>query len=107
MGVNLLYGAFFLSSEPEELVESLLDGLSTDRIEIDVIEFSGIEYRYVDPRVMTLKLVQLGLTGAAMFCVSDLSVARDRFVSPGFVNGAWGLPLYFGGQLLLAASVAG
>jgi uncharacterized membrane protein YhhN len=46
------------------------------------------------------------LLGAAMFCVSDLAVARDRFVSPGFWNGAWGLPLYFGGQLLLAASVA-
>jgi len=47
------------------------------------------------------------LLGAAMFCVSDLAVARDRFISPGFSNGAWGLPLYFGGQLLLAASVAG
>ena len=25
---------------------------------------------------------------------------------PGFVNRLWGLPLYYGGQLLLAASVA-
>ena len=44
--------------------------------------------------------------GAWMFAVSDVSVARDRMVSPGFVNGLWGLPLYFGGQLVLAASVA-
>src|ERR1700732_1116476 len=67
VGVNLLYGAFFLHHKPEELLESLLDNLSTNRIEIDMIEFSGIEYRYVDNRVMSLKLVQLGLSGAAMF----------------------------------------
>ena len=67
VGVNLVYGACFLHHEPEMLVESLLDGLSTERIEIDMVEFSGIEFRHVDNRVMSLKLVQLGLTGAAMF----------------------------------------
>ncbi|MEZ4292411.1 MAG: TonB-dependent receptor [Myxococcota bacterium] len=67
VGVNLLYGAFFLFSDPDALVESLLDGLSTDRIEIDMIEFSGIEFRHVDNRVMSLRLVQLGLSKAAMF----------------------------------------
>jgi uncharacterized membrane protein YhhN len=46
------------------------------------------------------------LGGAVMFFVSDLSVARNRFVAPGFDNKLWGLPLYYGGQLLLAASVA-
>lgn len=67
VGVNLVYGACFLYHEPELLVESLLDGLSTERIEIDMVELSGIEFRHVDNRVMSLKLVQLGLTGAAMF----------------------------------------
>jgi uncharacterized membrane protein YhhN len=46
------------------------------------------------------------LLGALLFAVSDLSVARNRFVSSGFVNRAWGLPIYFLAQLLLAASVA-
>ncbi len=67
VGVNLLYGAFFLHHEPEMLIESLLDQLTTGRIEIDMIEFRGIEFRYVDNRIMALKLVQLGLSGAAMF----------------------------------------
>lgn len=40
--------------------------------------------------------------GALAFYLSDLSVARNRFVAPGFVNRAWGLPLYFGSQLVLA-----
>lgn len=67
VGVNLLYAAFFLHCKPELMVESLLDNLTTERIEIDMVEFSGIEFRYVDNRVMSLKLVQLGLSGAAMF----------------------------------------
>src|SRR5579863_8916677 len=67
VGVNLLYGAFFLHHKHELMVESLLDNLSIERIEIDMIEFSGIEFRHVDNRVMSLKLVQLGLSGAAMF----------------------------------------
>ena len=67
VGVNLLYGAFFAHHEPEQLVESLLDNLTTQRIEIDMIEFSGIEFRHVDNRVISLKLVQMGLSNAAMF----------------------------------------
>jgi hypothetical protein len=67
VGVNLLYGAFFMHHEPERLLESLLDNLTTQRLEIDMIEFSGIEFRHVDNRVMSLKLVQLGLSNAAMF----------------------------------------
>jgi hypothetical protein len=67
VGVNLLYGAFFLHHEPDVLIESLLDNLTTRRIEIDMIEFSGIAFRHVDNRVMSLRLVQLGLSNAAMF----------------------------------------
>jgi hypothetical protein len=67
VGVNLLYAAFFVHHEPERLVESLLDRLTTGRIEIDMIELKGIEFRSVDNRLMALKLVQVGLSGAAMF----------------------------------------
>lgn len=67
VGVNLLYAAFFLYHSPSDLVESLLDGLSTNRIEIDMIECSGIEFRHIDNRLMSLRLVQLGLSDAAMF----------------------------------------
>jgi uncharacterized membrane protein YhhN len=43
--------------------------------------------------------------GALLFAVSDVSVARDRFVTAGFVNAAWGLPLYYAAQLVLASTV--
>lgn len=67
VGVNLLYAAFYLHRSPDLMLESLLDNLTIARIEIDMIDFSGIEFRRVDNRVMALKLVQLGLSGAAMF----------------------------------------
>jgi hypothetical protein len=67
VGVNLLYGAFFMHDAPESLLESLLDNLSIQRIEIDMIEFSGAAFTREDNRVMSLRLVQLGLSNAAMF----------------------------------------
>lgn len=45
--------------------------------------------------------------GAILFAVSDVAVARSRFIEAGFANSCWGLPLYFGGQVVLAMTVAG
>jgi uncharacterized membrane protein YhhN len=44
--------------------------------------------------------------GAVSFYISDLFVARDRFLKPEFTNRFLGLPLYYLGQFLLAFSVA-
>jgi uncharacterized membrane protein YhhN len=43
--------------------------------------------------------------GAVLFYLSDLLVARDRFVRAALENRLVGLPLYYAAQLLLAASV--
>ena len=45
------------------------------------------------------------LIGALCFYVSDILVARDRFVAPQFVNRLTGLPMYYAGQFLIAFSV--
>lgn len=42
--------------------------------------------------------------GALLFYFSDLSVAAGQFMQPEFPNYVWGLPFYYGGQLLLAGS---
>ncbi len=67
VGVNLVYGACRLHEAPEQLLASLVDGLSAQRIEIDMVDFSGPAFDDVDNRIMSLRLVELGLTGAAMF----------------------------------------
>lgn len=67
LGVNLLYGAFYLCSEPEKLIASLMDNLTRERIEVDVIKMAGPCFSSLDNRLMSLQLVKQGLTDAAMF----------------------------------------
>ena len=45
------------------------------------------------------------LAGAVLFFASDLAVARDKLIARSFANHAWGLPAYYGGQLLIAWSL--
>lgn len=47
------------------------------------------------------------LLGALLFALSDVAVARERFVRPSPLNNVWGWPTYFAAQLLLAWSVVG
>ena len=67
LGVNLICGAFFMHDAPEGLIASLLDDLSRERVEIDMVKFSGPAFAGVDNRLMSLQLVELGLTDATMF----------------------------------------
>ncbi len=67
LGVNLIYGAFFMHDAPERLIASLLDELSRERVEIDMVKFSGPAFAGIDNRLMSLQLVELGWTEAAMF----------------------------------------
>src|SRR6058998_783728 len=66
IGVNLLYGAFYLR-QPEKLISSLQENLPAGRLEVDMIKFSGPLFQNVDNRLMSLQLVSQGLTDAVMF----------------------------------------
>lgn len=48
----------------------------------------------------------LPAVAAVMFAISDVAVARNRFVAPGAFNRLWGLPLYYLAQIVFALSVA-
>lgn len=67
LGVNLISGAFHLHGDPARLIGSLLDDLSRERIEVDMIKFSGPRFAELDNRLMSLQLVQQQLSDAAMF----------------------------------------
>lgn len=45
-------------------------------------------------------------TAAMVFFVSDIAVARERFLKSGFENKLVGLPLYYGAQLVFAFFIA-
>ena len=67
LGVNLIHGAFYLNDNPKELVKSFYDNLDGDQLEIDMINFSGPRFMYVDNRLMSLQLLKNGMTNAVMF----------------------------------------
>jgi hypothetical protein len=98
IGVNMIFGCYKLT-DPEQIMVSLLDGLSTRRIEIDMFRLEGPDFRHIDNRLMALKLVKNGLTKAAMFgpdgdvmqpsealYKKNVLVLRGRFRPPTHVN---------------------
>ncbi|GAA4411568.1 TonB-dependent receptor [Nibrella viscosa] len=67
IGTNLIYGCFYYYKSPETLVLSLMDDLTPERIQIDMIRFDGPDFAGVDNRLMSLHLVKNGFTDAALF----------------------------------------
>jgi len=74
VGVNLVYGAIYHHREPDKLIRSLLDNLTWERVEVDLIRLAGPAFAGVDNRLMALQLVQHGLTEAAMFTAEGEAV---------------------------------
>jgi hypothetical protein len=66
LGVNMIYGCMFMK-DPDQIINSLLDGLTSKRMEVDMFRISGPDFEHLDNRLMALKLVKNGLTKAAMF----------------------------------------
>ncbi|GAB2980859.1 hypothetical protein GCM10027049_15560 [Mucilaginibacter puniceus] len=67
LGVNLIYACFYYHTIPPVFLLSLMDDLSTDRIQIDMIRFEGPNFDKVDNRLMSLHLVKYGFSNAAVF----------------------------------------
>jgi hypothetical protein len=67
LGVNLMYACFYYNEMPPVFLLSLMDNLSRDRIQIDMIRFEGPNFAKVDNRLMSLHLVKYGFSDAAVF----------------------------------------
>ncbi len=67
LGVNLIHSAYYHHGQPEWIIESLSDGLGHDRIEVDLIHFSGPYFEEVENRLMNLHLIRSWLTRAVVF----------------------------------------
>ncbi|HEV2436538.1 MAG TPA: TonB-dependent receptor, partial [Verrucomicrobiae bacterium] len=80
IGVNLIHGAFFHHHEPQQLIGRLMDDLSRDRLEVDMIKFSGPCFAGVDNRLMALQLVEQELTDTAMFTADGEAVVAGELL---------------------------
>ncbi len=67
VGVNLIYGAFYKYHKPRKLLKYLYDHIDRDTLEIDMVNFSGPNFKHVDNRLMSLQLIRNDMTDAVMF----------------------------------------
>ncbi|AYN68258.1 TonB-dependent receptor [Euzebyella marina] len=67
LGVNLIYGAFYKYHKPRKMLKYLYDHIDKDTVEIDMINFSGPNFKDVDNRLMSLQLIRNDMTDAVMF----------------------------------------
>lgn len=68
IGVNMMYASYYLSDgDIEEFLLSLIDSLGRDRVEIDMVRLTGPDFRDVDNRLISLKLVKTHLANATIF----------------------------------------
>ncbi len=98
LGVNLIFACMHVT-DAEEIMQSLMDNISSDRIDIDYFKINGPDFKHVDNRLMALKLVKFGLTRATMFDPNgkvlqpadalykkSVLILRGRFRPPTHVN---------------------
>lgn len=67
LGVNLLYACMNFSDRPNYFLQSLMDNLDRERIEINMVRMNGPELDYVDNRLLSVQLVKNNMTNATVF----------------------------------------
>ena len=67
IGTNLLFACYWYYDQMEDFIDSLLDNLSTDQAEIDMIRVKGPGFAKVDNRLLALQLVKKNFTSGTIF----------------------------------------
>jgi hypothetical protein len=80
LGVNLIHAAFHRWQDPRALIESLLDAIGRERLEIDWIHMRGPAFGGIDNRLLSLHLVRIGLTPALLFDVDGTPLLASESI---------------------------
>lgn len=67
LGVNLIYAAYHQRSSPADFLTGLFDDLSSERLEIDVLELTGPIFAGEDSRLWCLNLIRKSMCHALVF----------------------------------------
>jgi hypothetical protein len=99
LGINLIYACFNYANDPVKIVSTLMDNLTTRRIEIDMIRVNGEAFEGIDSRILSLELVKRKYTNMVLFDENgqvmaakdslykkNLVVLRGSFRPPTHVN---------------------
>ena len=67
IGVNLIYACYWYADNMDAFVQSLMDNITTDQAEIDMIRLKGANFSDIDNRLLALMLVKKGFTSGTIF----------------------------------------
>ncbi|MCF8378143.1 MAG: hypothetical protein K9H49_01120 [Bacteroidales bacterium] len=67
LGINLIFACYYFNQFPNTFLQSLMDNLSSDRLEITLIRMGGQELDYVDNRLLAVQLVKNDMAKAIIF----------------------------------------
>lgn len=71
LGVNMIYSAYYYNNDQVKFLESLLDGDLEDRVEINLFKFDGPVFKSWDQTKTNLKLLELKMAPAILFCPKE------------------------------------
>jgi len=80
LGVNLIHAAFHRWQDPRALIESLLDAIGRERLEVDWIHMRGPAFGGIDNRLLSLHLVRIGFTPALLFDVDGTPLLASESI---------------------------
>ncbi len=67
LGVNLIYAGYYYYETPQKIIDSLTDGIASERLEIDSISFNGPYFEDIDNHGINLSLIRHWKTRAVLF----------------------------------------
>jgi hypothetical protein len=79
LGVNMVHAAYYKTDEVEKFLKSLIDDLQ-DRVFIDMIRLEGPDFTHIDHRLLSVSMVQLGLTDVCMFGPDGRQLQASEFL---------------------------
>lgn len=80
LGVNLVHAAFAHWKQPRSLIETLLEHVGRERLEIDWIRMAGPAFKEVDNRLLGLHLVRVGFTPAVLFDIDGTPLLASESI---------------------------
>lgn len=75
LGINVIYGAFYLQKDLGDFLPALLDDLSLERIEVDYLSLEGPTFATCESGQVNLELLQVPLCSAILFEPAGLPIA--------------------------------
>ena len=67
LGVNLIFAAFFYFNTPSTFLQSLMDNLSNEQLEVTMTRMHGNDLSYVDNRLLAVQLIKNKMARAIIF----------------------------------------